>query len=164
MPPRYAYWTIIAGGLPTAFRTADRDELLPTFRRIKEKHADAELKYFARGKLWSSPEEARRAAEARRTTSSHRHPSTGESARGRNWRPGGEHRDPRQKFKDAKKAQNLAHRRRRFERRENDAKGFHSASRDKPREDGDRPSENSTRPADSRRRRPGPRGGHRRRS
>ena len=67
MPPRYAYWTIIAGGLPTAFRTAERDELLPTFRRIKEKHPDAELKYFARGKLWGSPEEARRAAEARRT-------------------------------------------------------------------------------------------------
>jgi hypothetical protein len=164
MPPRYAYWTIIAGGLPTAFRTADRDELLPTFRRIKEKHADAELKYFARGKLWSSPEEARRAAEARRTTSNHRHPSTSESARGRNWRPGGEHRDPRQKFKDAKKAQNLAHRRRRFERRRDDAKGFQSAGKDKPRENADRPSENSTRPADSYRRRPGPRGGHRRRS
>ena len=69
MPPRYAYWTIIAGGLPTAFRTAERDELLPTFRRIKEKHPDAELKYFARGKLWASPEEARLAAEARRTAS-----------------------------------------------------------------------------------------------
>ena len=38
MPPRYAYWTIIAGGLPTAFRAADREELLPTFQRIKEKH------------------------------------------------------------------------------------------------------------------------------
>jgi hypothetical protein len=56
------------------------------------------------------------------------------------------------------------HRRRRFERRQDDAKGFHGAGRDKPREDGDRTSENSTRPADSYRRRPGPRGGHRRRS
>ena len=27
MPPRYAYWTIIAGGLPTAFRAAEREEL-----------------------------------------------------------------------------------------------------------------------------------------
>ena len=25
MPPRYAYWTIIAGGLPTAFRAASVD-------------------------------------------------------------------------------------------------------------------------------------------
>ena len=32
MPPRYAYWTIIAGGLPTAFRAAEREELLPTPR------------------------------------------------------------------------------------------------------------------------------------
>ena len=164
MPPRYAYWTIVAGALPTAFRTAERDELLPTFRRIKEKHADAELKYFARGKLWSSPEEARRAAEARRTTSSHRHPSTGESARGRNWRPGGEHRDPRQKFKDAKKARNLAQRRRRFERRQDDARGFHGAARDKPREDGDGPSGNSHRQAGSYKRRSESRGRPRRRS
>src|SRR4029077_12929871 len=59
MPPRYAYWTIIAGGLPTAFRAAERDELLPTFQRIKEKHPDAQMKYFARGKLWESQDEAR---------------------------------------------------------------------------------------------------------
>ena len=59
MPPRYAYWTIIAGGLPTAFRAADRDELMPTFQRIKEKHPDAQMKWFARGKLWESQEAAR---------------------------------------------------------------------------------------------------------
>jgi hypothetical protein len=122
MPPRYAYWTIIAGGLPTAFRAAERDELLPTFRRIHEKHPDAEMKYFARGKLWTSPEEARQAAEARRTRTPHERPGRGDAApRGRDWRPGGDHRDPRQKFKDAKKAGNLARRRRRFERREEGA-------------------------------------------
>ena len=49
MPPRYVYWTIIAGGLPTAFRAAERDDLMPTFKRIREKHPDAEMKYFARG-------------------------------------------------------------------------------------------------------------------
>src|SRR4029077_1493663 len=64
MPPRYAYWTIIAGGLPTAFRAADRDELMPTFQRIKEKHPDAVMKWFARGKLWES-QEAARAADRR---------------------------------------------------------------------------------------------------
>ena len=63
MPPRYAYWTILAGGLPTAFRAAEREELLPTFKRIQEKHPDAEMKYFARGKLW----ESREAAQAPRT-------------------------------------------------------------------------------------------------
>src|SRR4029079_4195882 len=30
MPPRHAYWTIIFGNQPTAFRSATSDELLPT--------------------------------------------------------------------------------------------------------------------------------------
>jgi hypothetical protein len=105
MPPRYAYWTIIAGGLPTAFRAADREELLPTFQRIKEKHPDAEMKWFARGKLWES-QDAARAAERRG------------GARGRDWRPGGDHRDPRQKFIDASKQRNAAMRKDRWERRQ----------------------------------------------
>lgn len=111
MPPRFVYWTIIAGGLPTAFRAAEREELLPTFKRIQEKHPDAEMKYFARGRLWASAEEAKQEADARRARA-----RQGE-ARGRDWRPGGEHRDPRQKFKDAKKKRNLDWRKERFERR-----------------------------------------------
>ncbi len=112
MPPRYSYWTIVAGGLPTAFRAAEREELLPTFKRIQEKHPDAEMKYFARGKLWASQDEARATAEARRA------PDHRPESRGRDWRPGGEHRDPRQKFKDAKKDRNLEWRKQRFERRQ----------------------------------------------
>src|SRR5687767_8677336 len=99
MPPRFVYWTIIAGGLPTAFRAAEREELLPTFKRIQEKHPDAVMKYFARGKLWESAEEAKQAADTRRA----RAPRNDNDAHGRDWRPGGEHRDPRQPFKDAKK-------------------------------------------------------------
>jgi hypothetical protein len=106
MPPRFAYWTILAGGLPTSFRAADKDELMPTFRRLKEKHPDAEMKYFARGKLWNSAEEARRTP-------------TGES-RGRDWRPGGEHRDPRQRFKDAKAQRNQDRRKQRWSRKNQD--------------------------------------------
>jgi hypothetical protein len=111
MPPRFVYWTIIAGGLPTAFRAAEREELLPTFKRIHEKHPDAVMKYFARGRLWQSAEEAKQEADARRA----RPPR--QEWRGRDWRPGGEHRDPRQKFKDAKKKRNLDWRKERFERR-----------------------------------------------
>lgn len=124
MPPRYAYWTIVAGGLPTAFRAAEREELLPTFKRIQEKHPDAEMKYFARGKLWESQDAARREADARRATG--RRPES----RGRDWRPGGEHRDPRQKFKDAKKDRNLEWRKQRFERRQ------HSGTTTRPQEPG----------------------------
>lgn len=112
MPPRFAYWTILAGGLPTSFRAADRDELMPTFRRLKDKHPDAEMKYFARGKLWESPEEARRA----RTAAS----APGREQRDRNWRPGGDHRDPRQRFKDAKKARNQDQRQQRWEHKHRD--------------------------------------------
>jgi len=125
MPPRYAYWTILAGGLPTAFRAADRDELLPTFKRIHEKHPDAEMKYFARGKLWTSPDEARQAAARRREMRTSRPP------RGPDWRPGGDHRDPRQTFGDAKKTRNLRWRKQRSERRRG-SKPFVPASTAQP--------------------------------
>ena len=131
MPPRYAYWTIIAGGLPTAFRAADRDELMPTFHRIKEKHPDAQMKYFARGKLWES-DDAARAALRRGGGDRRNRPSGGDrggrppgnkgggrpaEARGRDWRPGGEHRDPRQKFIDARKQRNAVMRKERWNRK-----------------------------------------------
>jgi hypothetical protein len=106
MPPRFAYWTILAGGLPTAFRAVDRDDLLPTFRRIREKHPDAQMKWFARGRLWDSPEDAR-AQSLRRPES-----------RDRSWRPGGDHRDHRDARKAAAQARNQKQRRDRFERRQ----------------------------------------------
>ena len=105
MPPRFAYWTILAGGLPTSFRAAERDDLLPTLRRLQERHPDAEMKWFARGKLWASPEAARAASERAVQT------------RGRDWRPGGDHRDPREPFKAAKRARNQARRAERFARK-----------------------------------------------
>src|SRR5918995_1450569 len=59
MPPRHAYWTIIVDDRPTAFRAAQRDELLPTFERLRRKHPSAALRWFARGRLWDSPDAAR---------------------------------------------------------------------------------------------------------
>jgi hypothetical protein len=120
VPPRFAYWTIIAGGLPTAFRAVSRDELIPTFHRLREKHPDAVLKWFARGRLWESPEQARAEQEQRRAAGKGRafgRPRSNE-ARGRDWRPGGDHRDPRQKYIDAKKARNTASRKQRFDRKQ----------------------------------------------
>ena len=108
MPPRFAYWTILAGGLPTAFRAAEREELLPTFRRIQEKHPDAEMKWFARGRLWASPEEARH--QPARTRS--------HEPRGRDWRPGGDHRDTRETHKSAARARNQSRRRELFARKQ----------------------------------------------
>ena len=113
VPPRFAYWTILLDGKPTAFRAAEREELLPTFKRLQDKHPDAVMRWFARGKLWSSPEEAR-SETARRAE------AADAAGRGRNWRPGGSHRDPRQPYKDAKKQRNQDRRQRRFEYRAKD--------------------------------------------
>ena len=187
MPPRYAYWTIIFGNQPTSFRTHTQEELLPTFRQIQLKHPDAVMMWFAHGRLWKSPEDAREArfrkqqerrprpqwgnrppredrgpAHARdaraprpqpkdrwrnRPAAGNRPPYTGKprpdsgrpptadgpapppaspkprsgdggkprsgeggqrpAPRGRDWRPGGEHKDPRDRFKvprDVKRA------------------------------------------------------------
>jgi hypothetical protein len=118
VPPRYAYWTILVDEQPTAFRAAQLEEIQPTFRRLKDKHPSARLVWFQNGKVWNSRLDAREAMRARgeRGRSGdvrQRQPSDvrqrEESAeqprqRDRNWRPGGEHKDPRQKYKDAKKA------------------------------------------------------------
>jgi hypothetical protein len=90
MPPRYSYWTILAGALPTAFRAAERADLLPTFNRIRQKHPDAQMKWFARGRLWESPEEAQADLQRARVR------------RDRHWRPGGDHRDPRQTLRKSR--------------------------------------------------------------
>jgi hypothetical protein len=189
MPPRYAYWTILIDGKPTAFRAAMQDDLMPTFRRLKEKHPSTTLMWFQNGKLWSTRLEAQEAMRARgergkagdvrqggfrdrkrssptsrpmtaragdrdhrrevtprderprpklewkpkgsaspsaklpwtpradvkgeRTARqndrhsakpSRRPPGHKPETRDRSWRPGGDHKDPRQKYKDAKKA------------------------------------------------------------
>ena len=126
MPPRHAYWTILVDSQPTAFRAHEADELLPTLNRLKEKHPSAVMMWFERGKLWESRDAARAeglgegerlppgqkpwrdrpprdeqggdAPPAREARSDTGRP------RDKNWRPGGEHKDPRQKYKDAKKA------------------------------------------------------------
>jgi hypothetical protein len=89
VPPRFAYWTILIDNKPTAFRARDREELLPTLHQLRRKNADVVMRWFARGRLWESPE-AERAAQ--------RAPKAPLEKRDRNWRPGGAHADPRARF------------------------------------------------------------------
>ncbi len=105
MPPRHAYWTIIVDDQPTSFRAHDVEELLPTFNRLREKHPSAALKWFERGQLWESREAARAQGfgQGERRWEGPR-PDREAPPRDRKWRPGGDHQDPRQKYKDAKKA------------------------------------------------------------
>jgi hypothetical protein len=99
VPPRYAFWTILIDQKPTAFRAREQAELLPTFAQLKRTNADVVLKWFARDRLWESPEEER-AAQVRRVatrTIASRMPAS--EKRGHDWRPGGQHKDPRARFK-----------------------------------------------------------------
>src|SRR5687767_13985731 len=97
MPPRFAYWTIIVGGQPTAFRAAEREELLPTLKQLQSKQTDAVMKWFSRGRLWESPAEATAALRAQRAERDTR--GRGPDRRGPDWRPGGQHQDPRDRFR-----------------------------------------------------------------
>src|ERR1043166_2718032 len=90
MPPRFVFWTILIDGKATAFRARDREELLPTLTQLKRTNQDVVLKWFARGKLWDSPEAEHAAA---------RRPAFTAEKRGPGWRPGGAHQDPRDRFK-----------------------------------------------------------------
>jgi hypothetical protein len=100
MPPRYIYWTIIYGDQATSFRAGTQEELLPTLKQLQSRHPDAVMKYFARGKLWESEEEARQWRDERkpreRTSGAQRRPA---EHRGKDWRPGGKHSDPRDRYK-----------------------------------------------------------------
>jgi hypothetical protein len=91
MPPRFSYWTILIDGKATAFRAHLREDLQPTFVQIRRSSPTAEVKWFARGKLWDSPEAAALDAKERRGKPQER--------RGPEWRPGGQHKDPRGRFK-----------------------------------------------------------------
>lgn len=104
VPPRFAYWTIIVDDQPTAFRAKELDELQPTFNRLREKHPSAVMMWFQNGRLWRSRLEAQEAATSARRSEERKKRATEQPPRDRKWRPGGTHRDPRQKYMDAKKA------------------------------------------------------------
>jgi hypothetical protein len=95
VPPRYAYWTILIDNRPTAFRAREKEEMLPTFHQLRRTNRDVVLKWFARGRLWETPEAAQAAG---------RQTAAAREKRGSDWRPGGAHQDPRDRFKKRGKA------------------------------------------------------------
>ena len=94
MPPRFVYWTILIDNQPTAFRALQREDLLPTLTQLRRTNKEVTVKYFSHGRLWDSQEQAREGQ---------RRPE-GDEKRGRDWRPGGKHQDPRARFDSRKKA------------------------------------------------------------
>jgi hypothetical protein len=90
MAPQRAFWIIVQGSTPTAFRARRAEDLLPTLHQLQRTQPDTYLRWFDRGRFWESPEAEREAFLAGRRAS---------SSRNREWRPGGAHADPRARFK-----------------------------------------------------------------
>jgi hypothetical protein len=98
MARSHAFWVILAGAVPTAFRSPKREDLLPTLHQLQRKQPDVTLQWFDRGRLWESPEAARAALLAKRPQFPDRKSD---------WRPGGSHKDPRARYqlsRDEKRA------------------------------------------------------------
>jgi len=103
MPPRFAYWTILIDDKPTAFRAREREELQPTFIQLQRKSANVIMRWFARGKLWESRDAEREDFQRQRLAATAPRERKGDGPRperrGSDWRPGGSHKDPRDRFK-----------------------------------------------------------------
>ncbi|MCL4813182.1 MAG: hypothetical protein KJ061_11880, partial [Vicinamibacteraceae bacterium] len=84
---RFRYWIILLAEGPTTFRSRDPETLTPTLTQLRRTHPEAALKWFEAGKLWDSPEEAQAAG------------ASPPERRARDWRPGGDHRDPKAVYK-----------------------------------------------------------------
>ena len=90
MAKHSAFWVIVAGAVPTAFRARNADELLPTLKQLQRTQPNVTMKWFERGRFWQSPEAAEQAARER---------GRRDRERDAGWRPGGAHADPRARFK-----------------------------------------------------------------
>ena len=90
MPAPHAFWVIVDGATPTAFRAKQRDTLIPTLKQLQRTQPNVSLRWFDRGRLWDSPLAARDALRVRRLARPDRRPD---------WRPGGNHVDPKERFK-----------------------------------------------------------------
>lgn len=108
MPPRFAYWTILIDNAPTAFRAREAEELLPTVAQLRRTNANVILKWFARGRLWDSQQQERDDFQRRKWRPARPHGGAGGEVqperRSKEWRPGGDHKDPRARFKRDKKS------------------------------------------------------------
>jgi hypothetical protein len=107
-------WVIVAGNTPTAFRARDRETLLPTLHQLQRTQPDTRLCWFERNRLWTSPLEAREARVARTSL---------RTTRTREWRPGGQHKDPRARFERSRDERRAQFKKRRFGPKTRDAAG-----------------------------------------
>jgi 23S rRNA pseudouridine2605 synthase len=146
VPPRYAYWTILIDDKPTAFRAREREELQPTLVQLQRKNGNVVMRWFARGKLWASREAERddfqmqkhaASAPRERRDGGDAGAPAGPERRGSDWRPGGTHKDPRDRFKKKNRPERAWSEKDPATQRERDKPGYAASRPREPR--GDRP-------------------------
>ena len=127
---------------PTAFRAREREELQPTFVQLQRKNANVVMRWFARGKLWASREAERddfqmqkhaASAPSERRVDRREEPAR----RGSDWRPGGAHKDPRDRFKKKNRPERAWSEKDPATQRDRDKPGYAASRPREPR--GDRP-------------------------
>ncbi|NQW03901.1 MAG: hypothetical protein HQ485_07720 [Acidobacteria bacterium] len=99
MPPPNRFWVILIGETATSFKGKEREDLLPTYKQLQRTQSGVSLRWFERGRIWESPDAAEGAAKLALTE--------GRTKRPKEWRPGGEHVDPKARFqlsRDQKRA------------------------------------------------------------
>lgn len=103
-------WVILIGAVPTSFRAREREDLVPTFKQLQRTQPEVALRWFERGRVWESPDAAQAAIKLAATLAREKRPRRepgAEPRRGKEWRPGGEHKDPRARYeltRDQKRA------------------------------------------------------------
>lgn len=127
MPPPHSFWVILIGKTPTSFRAKEREDLVPTLRQLQRTQSDVTLRWFERGKVWESPEAAIGAAKLAATTAREK--------RTKEWRPGGEHRDPKARFEMTRDQKRAKFKREQFRSDEGPKSPFGPKPPREPRED-----------------------------
>jgi hypothetical protein len=137
------FWIIISGVAPTAFRSPNREDLLPTLRQLQRKQPDTTMMWFDGRRFWTSPAAARASAADRRNRRADSPPERRDE-----WRPGGDHKDPRARYKQTRDQKRARFKKRliqnsRSSTRKDDATGTPSGS---PKKDSGRPPAKSGKP------------------
>ncbi|MEI6244396.1 MAG: hypothetical protein WCQ64_05045, partial [Acidobacteriota bacterium] len=83
------YWVIVVGNVPTSFRARDQETLIPTLKQLQRKQPDAVIRWFDGTRFFENQE---RADDRGRERDGFR------KERKKDWRPGGDHKDPRAKY------------------------------------------------------------------
>ena len=110
---------------------------MPTLVQLQRKNPNVTMQWFANGRLWPSREAERDDFQMRKQAAAARDPraarTEGAERRGSDWRPGGTHKDPRDRFKKKNRPERGWSEKDPATQRDRDKPGFVSAAPRDPR-------------------------------